>query len=80
MKIYNNEVFDGGENAVGIFLHRSSNDAEVYGESANKQQHLFDTRRPCATFGATHFALLYLPELTRLPVHFAYHRERNTAG
>lgn len=34
VKIYDNEVFDGGPEAVGIFLHRSSNDCEVYGESA----------------------------------------------
>ncbi|CAM9916779.1 unnamed protein product, partial [Laminaria digitata] len=28
--IYDNEVFDGGENAAGIFLHRSSDYARVY--------------------------------------------------
>ncbi|CAM9520911.1 unnamed protein product [Ectocarpus fasciculatus] len=30
VKIFNNEVYDGGEDAVGIFLHRSSDGAEVY--------------------------------------------------
>ena len=34
LKIYDNEVYNGGENAVGIFLHRSSDDAEVYSECA----------------------------------------------
>lgn len=33
LKIYGNEVYDGGENAAGIFLHRSSDDSEVYSES-----------------------------------------------
>ncbi|CBJ28911.1 Mannuronan C-5-epimerase [Ectocarpus siliculosus] len=31
VQIYNNEVSDGGPEAVGIFLHRSSDNAEVYG-------------------------------------------------
>lgn len=31
LKIYSNVVYDGGE--VGIFLHRSGNDCEIYGES-----------------------------------------------
>ncbi|CAN0056993.1 unnamed protein product [Pylaiella littoralis] len=30
VKIYNNNVYDGGPDAVGIFLHRSSDNAEVY--------------------------------------------------
>ncbi|CAN0225100.1 unnamed protein product, partial [Laminaria digitata] len=30
--IYDNVVYDGGEGAAGIFLHRSSNNAKVYGE------------------------------------------------
>lgn len=30
MEIYDNEVYDGG--AAGIFLHRSSDSAKVYGE------------------------------------------------
>ncbi|CAN0139104.1 unnamed protein product [Pylaiella littoralis] len=30
VEIYNNEVYDGAEDAVGIFLHRSSNLAKVY--------------------------------------------------
>ncbi|CAM9722400.1 unnamed protein product, partial [Hapterophycus canaliculatus] len=30
VKIHDNEVWGGAENAVGIFLHRSSDDAEVY--------------------------------------------------
>lgn len=32
VEIYGNTVYDGGEDAVGIFLHRSSNFAKVYGE------------------------------------------------
>lgn len=32
VKIFNNEVYDGGEDAAGIFLHRSSDDAKVYSE------------------------------------------------
>ncbi|CAB1099946.1 MEP1 [Ectocarpus sp. CCAP 1310/34] len=31
VKIYDNQVSDGGPDAVGIFLHRSSDNAEVYG-------------------------------------------------
>ncbi|CAM9368754.1 unnamed protein product, partial [Hapterophycus canaliculatus] len=31
LKIYNNEVRDGGPEGVGIFLHRSADDCEVYG-------------------------------------------------
>ena len=33
VKIHDNEVWGGGESAAGIFLHRSSDDAEVYSES-----------------------------------------------
>ena len=36
VKIYGNEVYDGGEEAAGIFLHRSSDSSEVYGESRQK--------------------------------------------
>ncbi|CAN0487672.1 unnamed protein product, partial [Hapterophycus canaliculatus] len=32
VKIFGNNVSDGGPQASGIFLHRSSDDAEVYGE------------------------------------------------
>ena len=32
LKIYDNEVYNGGSQAVGIFLHRSSDSCEVYGE------------------------------------------------
>lgn len=32
LKIYNNNVYDGGESATGIFLHRSSDGCRVYGE------------------------------------------------
>lgn len=35
-KIYDNEVRNGGPEAVGIYLHRSSNNAEVYGEYSSK--------------------------------------------
>ena len=38
LKIYDNEVYDGGKNAVGIFLHRSSDDAEVYSECTCKPE------------------------------------------
>lgn len=30
VEIYSNEVYDGGEFAAGIFLHRSSDNAKVY--------------------------------------------------
>lgn len=36
--IHDNEVYDGGEGAVGIFLHRSSDDAEVYGNHVYNMQ------------------------------------------
>lgn len=32
VKIHHNTVYDGGEGAVGIFLHRSSDDCEVWGK------------------------------------------------
>lgn len=32
VEISNNEVYNGGENAAGIFLHRSSDNAQVFGE------------------------------------------------
>ncbi|CAN0103811.1 unnamed protein product, partial [Hapterophycus canaliculatus] len=38
VKIFDNEVFDGGPEAVGIFLHRSSNDCEVYGNYVHDMQ------------------------------------------
>lgn len=38
MKTYNNEVYNGGEEAVGTILHRSSNKCEVYGDSAQQQK------------------------------------------
>ena len=38
VKIYDNTVYDGGEEAVGIFLHRSSDSAEVYG----KPMHMYN--------------------------------------
>ena len=33
VKIYENEVYNGGAQAAGIFLHRSSDSCEVYVES-----------------------------------------------
>lgn len=33
VEIYDNEVYDGGDEAVGIFLHRSTDDAVVYSEN-----------------------------------------------
>ena len=36
VKIYENEVYNGGAQAAGIFLHRSSDSCEVYGESSQK--------------------------------------------
>ena len=30
VEIYGNEVYDGGEDAAGLFLHRSTNKAKVY--------------------------------------------------
>eukprot|EP00752_Nemacystus_decipiens_P013622 g12080.t1 len=38
LKIYGNKVRDGGEAAVGIFLHRSSNDCEIYGNRISNMQ------------------------------------------
>eukprot|EP00903_Cladosiphon_okamuranus_P011526 g10853.t1 len=38
VKIYNNEVYGGGKEAVGIFLHRSSNKCEVYGNYVHDMQ------------------------------------------
>lgn len=32
ISIHDNEVYDGGAEAVGIFLHRSSDNAAVYSE------------------------------------------------
>lgn len=33
VEIYDNEVYDGGDEAVGIFLHRSTDDAVVYSKN-----------------------------------------------
>ncbi|CAM9685419.1 unnamed protein product [Ectocarpus fasciculatus] len=33
VQIYNNEVYDGGADAVGIFLHRSGDDSQIYGNT-----------------------------------------------
>lgn len=38
VKIYRNEVYDGGESAAGIFLHRSSDNAEVYDNYVHDMQ------------------------------------------
>lgn len=38
VNIYNNEVHDGGALAAGIFLHRSSNRAKVYGEEREEKR------------------------------------------
>lgn len=38
VEIYDNEVFDGGAQAAGIFLHRSSDAAKVYGASVEKNR------------------------------------------
>ena len=38
VKIFDNEVRDGGPDAVGIFLHRSSDNAEVYGNTITNMQ------------------------------------------
>ena len=38
VKIYDNVVRDGGPDAVGIFLHRSSDNAEVYGNTISNMQ------------------------------------------
>ncbi|CAN0147569.1 unnamed protein product, partial [Hapterophycus canaliculatus] len=38
VKIFNNVVRDGGENAAGIFLHRSSDHAEVYNNQISNMQ------------------------------------------
>ncbi|CAM9230349.1 unnamed protein product, partial [Ascophyllum nodosum] len=38
VKIYDNIVYGGGEKAVGIFLHRSSDSAEVYGNTVSNMQ------------------------------------------
>lgn len=32
LKIHDNEVRDGGPEAIGIFLHRSGDDSEIYSE------------------------------------------------
>lgn len=32
VKIFDNEVYDGGAQAAGIFLHRSTDSCEVYGK------------------------------------------------
>lgn len=32
VEIYDNEVYNGGAQAAGIFLHRSTDSAKVYGE------------------------------------------------
>ena len=34
MVIARNEVYDGGEDAAGIFLHRSSDGASVHGKAS----------------------------------------------
>ncbi|CAM9124777.1 unnamed protein product [Ascophyllum nodosum] len=36
--IYDNEVYDGGAQAVGIFLHRSSNNAKIYNNNVHDMQ------------------------------------------
>eukprot|EP00903_Cladosiphon_okamuranus_P019666 g18077.t2 len=38
LKIYNNEVYDGGAQAVGIFLHLSADNTEVYGNTIYNMQ------------------------------------------
>ncbi len=38
VKIYNNVIRDGGPEAAGIFLHRSSDYAEVYGNTITNMQ------------------------------------------
>lgn len=38
VEIHDNVVYDGGENAVGIFLHRSSDDAKVYNNHVHDMQ------------------------------------------
>ncbi|CAM9847007.1 unnamed protein product, partial [Ascophyllum nodosum] len=38
VKIYDNVVYDGGEEAAGIFLHRSSDSAKVYGNEVRNMQ------------------------------------------
>ena len=38
VKIFDNIVYDGGEFAAGIFLHRSSDNAEVYGNTIYNMQ------------------------------------------
>lgn len=39
VKIYNNEVYNGGAQAVGIFLHRSTDSAEVYGKLVDVEKY-----------------------------------------
>ena len=41
VEIYDNEVYDGGDEAVGIFLHRSSDDALVHGEPWASMRRMF---------------------------------------
>lgn len=36
LEIYGDEVYDGRDEAVGIFLHRSTDDAVVYGEDIHE--------------------------------------------
>ena len=38
VRIFDNTVYDGGEAAAGIFLHRSSDSAEVYGKSLHNRK------------------------------------------
>lgn len=50
MEIYDNEVYNGGDEAVGIFLHRSSNGNKVYGENLSTvtANLMLGLKQPCA--------------------------------
>ena len=38
VEIYDNEVYDGGAQAAGIFLHRSSDNAKIHGNTIYNMQ------------------------------------------